>query len=78
MTDDTTVTHPVLKVASVGMAWLAGMTWGERASMMAAGYTALLIIDWFWKRLGKPLAIRRGWITGKPRPFMEVTDRGDL
>lgn len=75
---DDQVNHPIFKVASVGAAWFAGMTWGELASMMACGYTLLLIVDWFWKRFGKTLAIRRGWIKGRPRDFMDSTGRDDL
>lgn len=78
MTNDDQTTHPVLRVASVGGALLAGMTWGERASMLAAGYTALLIFEWFYRRFIKPYLIRTGRMKGKPRPFMDTTGRGDL
>lgn len=70
---DDQVTHPMLKGASVGLAWFAGMSWGEVASMLAAIYTLLLITDWFWKRFLKAIAIRKGWIKGKPRAFMDST-----
>lgn len=72
------VKHPVLKAASVGAAWLGGMTWGEFASMLASIYTSLLIIEWLWKRWGKPLAIRRGWMRGTPRNFMDSSARAEL
>ena len=72
------VSHPVLKGASVVVAWVGGMTWGDRASMLACGYTALLICDWWWKRFGKALAIRFGLKKGKPRAFMDSTSHGDL
>lgn len=75
---DDQINHPVLKAVSVGVAWLGGMTWGELASMLASIYTGLLIIDWLWKRWLKPLAIRRGWIKGVPRNFMDSTGRGTL
>ena len=74
---DTEVKHPVVKGASVLLAWATGMTWGEFASMLAAVYTLLLIVDWFWKRIGRPLAVRRGWVKGS-RGFMETTDRASL
>lgn len=76
--NDDRINHPVLKVTSVGLAWLGGMTWGEIASMLAALYTLCMITDWLWKRFGKPLAIRRGWMKGKPRDFMDSTGRGGL
>lgn len=78
MNNDSVVSHPVLKVASVGVAWLGGMTWGEFASAMAATYTLCLITEWLWKRFGKALAIRLGWIKGKPRAFMDSTIKGEL
>lgn len=79
MSDDNGgVHHPVLKGISVVMVWVAGMSWGERASMVAFGYTCLLIFEWFWKMFWKPLFIRWGWIKGRPRGFMESTDRVPL
>ena len=75
---DECVNHPILKLISVGGAWFIGVTWGERASMLAAIYTLCLIFEWLWKRLVKPLALRRGWIKGRPRCFMDSTDRGPL
>lgn len=72
--NDNQVNHPVLKLASVGAAWWAGMSWGELASMLAALYTLLLITDWVWKRFGKPFAIRMGWRKGTPRDYMDTRD----
>lgn len=72
------VKHPVLKVASVGVAYLGGMTWGEVASMLAAIYTACLITEWLWKRIVKPFAQRRGWVRGRPRDFLDSTGHTDL
>jgi hypothetical protein len=75
---DNNINHPVLKAASVGMAWLGGMTWGELASILASIYTALLITEWLWKRLLKPYLIRSGRMKGKPRDFLDTTSAGDL
>ena len=72
------INHPAIKGSSVVGAWLVGMTWGERASMVAFFYTVLLIIDWFWKRFVKPLLIRRGVIKGKPLDFMDTTGNAPL
>lgn len=61
-----TVTAPVVKVVS---AWAAvGITsWADFASAMAAAYTALLILDWLWKKFGRPFCEDRGWIRRKKR-----------
>lgn len=76
--NDESVKYPVLKAASAGAAVVGGLTWGEIASMLAAAYTVLLIIDWWWKRFGKALFIRFGWTKGAPRDFMDTTASGDL
>jgi hypothetical protein len=76
MTDD--IKHLPAKAASVGAAWMGGMTWGEFASMLAAIYTGLLMIEWVWKRIGKPLAQRRGWIAGPRREFLDSTGAAPL
>ena len=66
--------------------WMAinSIPWGTIASMAAAAYTLLLITEWFWKKLWRPLFERRGWV--KPRrtriisveEFESETDRGAL
>ena len=76
MNDD--IKYPAAKAASAGLVFLGGMTWGEVASMMAALYTFCLFIEWLWKRILLPLAMRRGWAKGKPRDFLDSTGRGDL
>lgn len=78
MSDDTTISHPMLKGVSAVVVTAGGLTWGEIASILAGIYTLCLITEWAWKKLVKPLAIRKGWINGKPRPFLESTGRGDL
>lgn len=77
MSDDQ-IKNPAAKAASgILVAW-AGMSWGERAQMAAFLYTMCLITEWLWKRILKPLALRRGWIKGKPVDFLDSTVRGDL
>lgn len=78
MNDD--IKHLPAKAASVGLAWMGGMTWGELASMLAAIYTGCLMVEWVWKRLLKPLAQRRGWIKPKGRPaeFLDSTGAAPL
>lgn len=38
------------------------LPWGTIAQMAAALYTMLLMGEWFWKKLWRPLAERRGWV----------------
>lgn len=76
MTDD--IKHPIPKAISAGVVFLGGMTWGEVASMLAALYTACLLIEWLWKRLLKPLGQRRGWIAGPRREFLDSTGGAPL
>lgn len=38
------------------------LPWATIAQMAAALYTMLLMGEWFWKKLWRPLAERRGWI----------------
>jgi len=55
------IDSPLLKVAT---AWAAiGITsWADFASFLAAAYSMCLLAEWLWKKLIKPLAMRRGWI----------------
>lgn len=63
-------------VAKAGAIWVgvalgkAGVqTWSDLAAMLAAVYSAILIVAWFWR------AIKR-WRKG--RPIVPDTDRSDL
>ena len=69
------IKHLPVKVTSAAGIWVTGMTWGEIAQMMAAIYTLLLVIEWLWKRILKPLCQRWGWIKpkGLPTPFLDST-----
>ena len=44
------------------------------ASCLGALCSFLYIVDWWWKRLGKPFAVRRGWISGPHLAYMATTD----
>lgn len=68
--DDNVVNHQMLKLASVPAALVAGLSWGDIASMLAACYTVLLIIDFLWVKVMRPQARKRGWVT--------PTNHGDL
>ena len=45
--------------------------WGTVASIVAVVYTSLLIFEWFWKKLWRPVFERKGWI--KPRKRYIIT-----
>lgn len=66
MNNESTVALPGVKIAS---AWAAvGITsWSDAAAALAAAYSAVLLLEWVWKKLGRPFAERRGWIRRKAR-----------
>lgn len=37
-------------------------TWADVAAFLAAVYSAVLLLEWLWKRVGRPFAERRGWV----------------
>lgn len=47
------------------------LPWATIAQMAAALYTMLLMGEWFWKKLWRPLAERRGWV--KPQRHRIIT-----
>lgn len=59
---DDTVKHPIAKLVSVPFALAGGLSWGDIASMLAAGYTALLILDFVWVKWVRPMLRDRGYI----------------
>lgn len=64
--DKSEVAQPIAKMLS---AWaLVGVTsWADFAAMLAAFYSLLLIVEWFWK-----VGVARGW--WKAPKFMERKD----
>lgn len=52
------VTHPVMKVATVWLAALGVTSWGEFAAFLAAIYSLLLILEWCWKKFVRDLLVR--------------------
>lgn len=53
----------------IGTAWgVVGITsWADAASFLAALYTFLLVCEWLWKKLLRPLCEERGWMKRKSR-----------
>lgn len=53
-----------IKLTSV---WAAvGITsWADFAAFLAAVYSALLIVEWFWKKAIRPFCELRGWMAPK-------------
>lgn len=66
---NTDVAQAAIDGAKVVSVWTAvGITsWGDAASAMAFLYTALLALEWIWKKLARPFAEKRGWLTRKAR-----------
>ena len=65
---------PVAKVVSL---WtLIGVTsWADAAAFAAFVYSMILIGEWFWKKLLRSFAERRGWVK---RKRAADTDMGSL
>ena len=61
MDSNVSVTHPVAKVATVWAA-LAITSWADLAAALAALYSAILILEWVWKKFVRPCLEARGWI----------------
>lgn len=71
------ISMPVAKATSAFAA--AGLTWSEWAAILAAFYTLLLITEWWWKKLWRPLLERKGWIEKKRyRTLVQETDHSPL
>lgn len=80
--DKTEVQLPAAKLAaSVGTAAVAkaeelktmvaaldlfAPTWSNIAAAMAAIYTFSMLMEWWWKKLWRPMFVRRGWIKEQP------------
>ena len=60
------VTEPVAKIATV---WAAiGITsWAEAASFLAFIYSLVLIGEWAWKKIVRPLLVARGYLRADRR-----------
>ncbi len=58
------ISFPIAKIIS---AWAAfGVTsWSDFAAFVAAMYTCLLVAEFLWKKVFKPIAVARGWIANR-------------
>ena len=50
------------------------LPWATIAQMAAAFYTLLLVSEWFWKKLWRPLCERRGWLKPLRRRVITVEE----
>lgn len=41
-------------------------TWSNIAAALAAAYTLSMLLEFWWKKFWRPLAVRRGWIKEPP------------
>lgn len=69
--------------ATAGASWstwqaVNSIPWGTIASIVAALYTGLLITEWFWKKLWRPLFERKGWIKAKKRRVYTAREISDM
>lgn len=78
MSDTDTQKALALDGAKAGGAWLAAVglgSWSDLAAMLAAFYSLLLIVEWFWKRVARPAAENRGLVKRKARRAEDVDGR---
>lgn len=64
------VADQVVQAATVNSSYttwelINSIPWGTIASVLAATYTFLLISEWFWKKVWRPIAEHYGWIKPK-------------
>lgn len=66
------IATPVAKTLTMWATIAAGIgvnTWAEAASFasfcaaaLGALYSMLLLLEWFWKRIWRPLGVKLGWV----------------
>lgn len=67
MEQSANVEAPLAKAVSV-WATIGITSWSDAAAFVAFLYSMVLLSEWFWKRFGKGIAERRGWIKSKKVP----------
>jgi hypothetical protein len=76
--DKHTLVHPLLVGSTaIASATFAGLTAFEWAAWTAAALNVCLIVNWFWRKLGKPFYQRLKKVP-EAREFMATTKKGDL
>ena len=53
---------------------ILALPWATIAQIGAAMYSLLLVSEWFWKKLWRPLAERRGWIKPMRRRVITIEE----
>jgi hypothetical protein len=76
---NTDVAEHVANVAAANASYstwvfVNSVPWSQIAAMVAAAYTMLLIAEWFWKKLWRPILEARGWIKPKPHRIMTLAE----
>jgi|LNFM01.1.fsa_nt_gb hypothetical protein len=56
------VGSPVVKIITAWAAAFGVASWADAAAMIAFVYTLCLLLEWIWKRFGRPIAEHHGWI----------------
>ena len=73
---DTPINHAAVKVASAVGVFATIDLWTTLGKVCAATYSILILAEWVWKRVIKPVAIKRGWI--KPPAKNVIIQSEDL
>jgi hypothetical protein len=78
------IAAPVVKTVTMWAAIAAGIgvqTWADAASFAtfcaaAVGtlYSLILMTEWFWKKVWRPLAVHFGWL----KPITKIWTPGDV
>ena len=58
--------------------WVNSISWDTVAQVAAVVYTSLLITEWFWKKLWRPLFERKGWLKPKRRHIITLREYEQL
>ena len=56
---------------------ILSLPWATIAQMAAAVYSLLLMSEWFWKKLVRPLCEHRGWLKPMRRRVVEEWEAGN-
>lgn len=75
---DQLVQHATAGASAATWNAINAVPWGTIASIVAVLYTTLLIAEWFWKKLWRPLLERRGWIRPKRRRVFTAREISDM